>query len=68
VLQELDEDVASAADIDMGAALALRFGKEPCALMDELGRDEVKRIVSLVTDTYGHAMPKSLERVGSLRS
>lgn len=67
ILQELDEDVASAADIDMGAALALRFGKEPCRLMDELGREEVTRIVSLVTDTYGHALPESLARVGSLR-
>ncbi|MBP5858024.1 3-hydroxyacyl-CoA dehydrogenase family protein [Marivibrio halodurans] len=68
ILQELDEDVASAADIDMGAALALRFGKEPCRLMDELGRDEVARIVGLVTDKYGHAMPRSLERVGGLRA
>lgn len=66
VLQELDEDVATAADVDMGAALALRFGKAPCALMDELGRDEVERIVRHVTETYGHAMPKSIGRVGSL--
>jgi len=68
VLQELDEGVASAADIDMGAGLALRFGKAPCELMDALGQDEVRRIVSLVTDTYGHAMPDSLSKVGSLRS
>jgi 3-hydroxybutyryl-CoA dehydrogenase len=68
ILQELDEDVASAADIDMGAALALRFGKEPCRLMDELGREEVTRIVSLITDTYGHPLPDSIARVGSLRS
>ena len=67
VLQELDEDVASAADIDMGAGLALRFGKAPCELMDSLGQDEVRRIVSHITETYGHAMPQSLERVGSLR-
>ncbi|MCR9219424.1 MAG: 3-hydroxyacyl-CoA dehydrogenase family protein [Alphaproteobacteria bacterium] len=67
ILQELDEDVASAADIDMGAALALRFGKEPCRLMDALGKDEVRRIVALATEAYGHAMPASLERVGSLR-
>lgn len=67
VLQELDEDVASAADIDMGAGLALRFGKAPCELMDELGRDEVRRIVGQLTEAYGHPMPASLERVGSLR-
>lgn len=67
VLQEIDEDVASAADIDMGAGLALRFGKAPCELMDSLGQDEVRRIVSLVTENYDHALPKSLEKVGSLR-
>ena len=68
VLQELDEGVASPADIDMGAGNALRFGKPPCALMDSLGRDEVARIVARVTETYGQSMPQSLERVGSLRA
>lgn len=67
VLQELDEDVATPADIDMGAGLALRFGKAPCELMDSLGKDEVARIVGHVTETYGHAMPASLAKVGSLR-
>ncbi len=67
ILQELDEGVASAADIDLGAALALRFGKEPCALMDSLGREEVTRIVALATEPYGHALPESLAKVGSLR-
>jgi len=65
VLQELDEGVAAAADIDMGASLALRFGKAPCALMDHLGKAEVERIVSGIVSTYGHAMPASLTRVGS---
>lgn len=68
VLQQLDEGVATPGDIDMGAGLALRFGKTPCALMDELGEEETKRIVSLITDTYGHDMPESLAKVGSLRS
>lgn len=67
VLQEIDEDVATPADIDMGAGLALRFGKAPCELMDSLGKEEVGRIVSLITEKYGHAMPKSLDRVGNLR-
>jgi 3-hydroxybutyryl-CoA dehydrogenase len=67
VLQELDEDVATAAEIDMGAGLALRFGKAPCELMDELGKEEVTRIVSYVTETYGHPMPASVDKVGSLR-
>lgn len=67
VLQELDEDVATPADIDMGAGLALRFGKAPCELMDSLGKDEVARIVGHITEKYGHAMPASLDKVGSLR-
>ena len=67
VLQSLDEDVASPADIDMGAGLALRFGKAPCELMDTLGKDEVTRIVSIVTEKYGHDLPASLAKVGSLR-
>lgn len=66
VLQSIDEDVASAADIDMGASLALRFGKAPCALMDELGQAEVERILRPLIEKYGHAMPASLAKVGSL--
>ncbi len=68
VLQSLDEGVASAADIDMGAGLALRFGKAPCELMDELGKDETARIVGLIVEKYGHEMPASIEKVGSLRA
>lgn len=67
VLQELDEGVATAADIDMGAGLALRFGKAPCELMDSLGKEEVARIVAPVAQQYGHALPASLDKVGSLR-
>jgi 3-hydroxyacyl-CoA dehydrogenase len=68
VLQEIDEAVASAADIDMGAALALRFGKQPCALMDAMGRDAVAKLVEPLAARYGHALPKALDRVGSLRA
>lgn len=66
VLQQLDEGVATPADIDMGAGLALRFGKAPCSLMDELGVAETTRIVSLITETYGHTLPASLSKVGAL--
>jgi 3-hydroxybutyryl-CoA dehydrogenase len=66
VLQQLDEGVASPADIDMGAGLALRFGKAPCELMDSLGKEEVGRIIKIATD-YGHDTPASLAKVGSLR-
>jgi 3-hydroxybutyryl-CoA dehydrogenase len=67
VLEELDEDVASPADIDMGAEVALRFGRQPCELMDSLGRGEVERLVAPLAERYGAAVPASLDRVGGLR-
>lgn len=66
VLQELDEDVAAPGDIDLGAKLALKFGKPPCAVMDALGGDEVGRLIDAPCRRYGVAPPKSLERVGRL--
>ncbi len=66
VLQELDEEVAIPADIDMGAALALKFGRPPCALMDTLGREAVERVISPLASRYDVGMPDSLERVGFL--
>jgi len=67
ILQSIDEGVALPAEIDMGATLALRFGKEPCRLMDTLGREDVTRILSQVTDKYSQPMPQSIDKVGSLR-
>jgi 3-hydroxybutyryl-CoA dehydrogenase len=66
LLQELDEDVASPADIDLGARHAFKFGKPPCALMDVLGRAEVERLVRPFCETYGASLPGSLARVGML--
>jgi len=66
ILEELAEDIAEPADIDMGAVTALRF-QEPCKLMDDLGRAEVERLVKPLCDSYGVAMPETLARVGSLR-
>jgi 3-hydroxybutyryl-CoA dehydrogenase len=66
VLQELDEGIAPAGDIDLGAREALKFGKPPCALMDELGREEVERIVAPALSRYGIDRPGSLDRVGTL--
>lgn len=66
LLQELDEDVASPADIDLGARHAFKFGKPPCALMDALGRAEVERLVRPFCETYGATPPAGLARVGSL--
>lgn len=66
VLEELDEEVAAPEDIDMGAREALRFAEPPCALMDRLGRDEVERLVTPLAGRYGHAVPRSLQRIGTL--
>jgi hypothetical protein len=66
VLQLLDEDVASPADVDLGAREALKLARPPCALMDELGRAEVERIVGPALAAWGIARPRSLDRVGSL--
>ncbi len=65
-LQELDEGIAEPAVIDHGAREALKLKKAPCALMDELGRAEVERILEPALKAYGIAAPKSLARVGSL--
>ncbi|GBD43906.1 3-hydroxyadipyl-CoA dehydrogenase [bacterium HR40] len=68
VLQELDEEVAGPADIDTGAREALRFAKPPCALMDELGREEVERLLLPLCERYGATPPRSLARVGRLHA
>jgi 3-hydroxybutyryl-CoA dehydrogenase len=68
VLQELDEKVASPAEIDMGAGLALRFGKAPCATMDAMGKSEVTRLIGYYCKKYSIEIPKILTRVGSLIS
>ena len=68
ILQSLDEGVASPQAIDDGAKLALKFGIGPCALMDQLGKDAVTKLLAPVAEHYGQALPKSLDRVGSLLS
>ncbi len=66
VLQALDEGVAEPEDFDTGAREALKFARPPCALMDELGRAEVARILAPALARYGIAAPASLARVGNL--
>jgi 3-hydroxybutyryl-CoA dehydrogenase len=67
VLQALDEGVAEPAAFDRGAEAALKFGTGPCALMDRLGRAEVKRIVRPALDAHAIPVPSALARVGALR-
>ncbi len=66
VLQLLDEEVAAPADVDQGAALALRFGEPPCALMDRLGAAAVAALIQPLLAHYHVPAPQSLERVGKL--
>lgn len=66
LLQELDETVAAPDEIDLGARLALKFGKPPCALMDSMGRDAVAARVAYFCDRYGVKMSESLDWVGRL--
>ena len=68
ILQALDEEVAEPADFDLGASQALKFGRPPCALMDELGREEVQRILTPLVENWSLTMPKAIERVGHLRA
>ncbi|GBD42131.1 3-hydroxyadipyl-CoA dehydrogenase [bacterium HR39] len=68
VLQELDEEVAEPAAIDLGAREALKFANPPCASMDRLGRGEVERLITPFLQRYGITRPRSLERVGRLVS
>jgi len=66
LLQELEEGVAAPDEIDLGARLALKFGKPPCALMDSMGRDAVAARVGDFCKRYGVGTPESLGRVGRL--
>jgi 3-hydroxyacyl-CoA dehydrogenase len=66
VLQALDEEVAAPADFDRGAAMALKFGEGPCALMDRLGEAEVGRVIAPALEARGLPVPQALGRVGGL--
>ncbi len=65
-LQELDENVADPDVIDLGAREALKLKNPPCALMDRLGADEVRRIIAPALEHFGISEPKALARVGRL--
>lgn len=54
----LDRSIGSAADLEVGCELALGFKKGPLRLMEDLGRDEVERILSrLARERPGMPMP-----------
>ena len=66
VLELLDEAVATPADIDDGARLALRFARPPCALMDELGAARVAALVQPLLARHDRPAPGTLAEVGKL--
>jgi enoyl-CoA hydratase/3-hydroxyacyl-CoA dehydrogenase len=54
----LDRTIGSAADLELGCELALGFKKGPLRLMEELGSDEVGRILEVLGDErIGMPMP-----------
>ena len=63
-LELLDEEVAEADGIDLGAFHGLRWETTPCAAMDTLGPDETRRIVDAVAALYGRETPRSTARAG----
>jgi len=68
ILQALDEGVAAPADFDLGARVALKFGVEPCRMMDEMGAAAVRDLLAPLLARHGAETPKSLDRVGGLRA
>ncbi len=62
VLQELDEQVASPADLDRGARLGLQWGWQPCAFMEQAGRERVEALVAPVAARHGVAVPRPRAR------
>lgn len=67
VLQALDQQVASAEDIDLGAKLALQWARQPCQMMDALGQERVRIMLQPLLQGHATAMPTSIEQVGRLR-
>lgn len=57
ILEAACEHVAQFEDFDLGAGLALRFGRPPVAMMRHLGRDDVLRRVALVATPRRHPLP-----------
>lgn len=66
VLQLIDEAVAAATAVDLGARVALRWDMQPCAAMDGDGAEVVRQTLEPVLKRYGVAPPRSLARVGRL--
>ncbi|MBI2271194.1 MAG: 3-hydroxyacyl-CoA dehydrogenase/enoyl-CoA hydratase family protein [Bacteroidetes bacterium] len=58
--QILDEKICSAAEIDRGAKIGLKWKKGPIELMKEQGEDEVTCIIVKLIDRYNMKLPDSI--------
>lgn len=59
VLEAAAEGVATPEGFDMGARLALRFGRGPVETMQDAGLAEVSRVVSALAQRTNHPIPKA---------
>ncbi|WP_448191315.1 3-hydroxyacyl-CoA dehydrogenase family protein [Azospirillum sp. sgz301742] len=60
VLDALDQEVASPADIDLGATIGLHWTMQPWQTMVSLGRDAVARLLAPLIEIHRLSLPKSL--------
>jgi len=61
VLEAASEGVASPADLDLGAKLALAWGVQPWQTMQSLGKDAVAALIQPLLARYGVKSPAALE-------
>jgi 3-hydroxyacyl-CoA dehydrogenase len=54
----IENEVASAKDLDLGICTGLAWPKGPLALMDEMGMEEAARLVKKLVDKGYYKMPK----------
>ncbi|GAB4242601.1 MAG: 3-hydroxyacyl-CoA dehydrogenase/enoyl-CoA hydratase family protein [Saprospiraceae bacterium] len=55
--QILKEEVCSAAELDRGARIGLRWKRGPVAMMEKAGKLEVEQLVRAYCSRYGEAVP-----------
>lgn len=58
--QILEEQVCTAAELNRGARIGLRWRKGPVEMMQALGEEEVARLIRRMTDRYGVNFPGSV--------
>lgn len=59
--QILDKNVCSASDLNRGARIGLRWRKGPIGMMQQIGEQEVGRLVQMISDRFSDPMPNSIK-------